>query len=130
MLGSLGSMVGLMVTSKRVDAKADLPVSSTGKGFPVGSLLTQTSTGGPPTLADSSGSVSCRLLLLSSGSRCMHNFVCASKTGVSFPQSSGRPTIRPHWPSRPDSLGIPSPFEGTSRFPGKPDVEFRTFTRV
>ena len=26
-LGSLGSMVGLMVTSKRVSAKADLPVS-------------------------------------------------------------------------------------------------------
>ena len=38
------------------------------------------------------------------------NFV-PSKIGVfCFPQSYGSPTIESHWPSRSDSLGIPSPF--------------------
>ena len=37
-----------------------------------------------------------------------------SKTGsLCFPQSSGRPTVKSHWPSRLDSLGIPSPFVGS-----------------
>ena len=54
-LESTGSMVGLVVTSKRVYAKGDLPVPlSCGESLP-----THSSTGGPPTLAGSFGSVSC-----------------------------------------------------------------------
>ena len=52
--GSTGSMVGLMVTSKRVYAKGQLPVPPCGDPLP-----THFSTGGPPILADSFGSVSC-----------------------------------------------------------------------
>ena len=52
--GSTGSMVGLMVTSKRVYAKGQLPVPPCGDPLP-----THSSTGGPPILADSFGSVSC-----------------------------------------------------------------------
>ena len=50
-------------------------------------------------------------LLLSSGSWCVQNFVCALHNwGVCFSQSSGRPVIKSFWPWRPDSLGIPGPF--------------------
>ena len=49
--------------------------------------------------------------LLSSGSWCTQDFVCALQDwSLCFPQSSGRPTIKSHWSSRSDSLGIPSPF--------------------
>lgn len=107
-LGSLGSMLGLMATSRRVSTKTfQCPL-------PLGPLLTHTSTGGLPTLAGSGGSVSCGSVLLSSGSWCVHNFVCAFQDwSICFPQSSGRPITRSHWPSRPDSLGIPSPFVGS-----------------
>ena len=59
---------------------------------------------------------------------CTLNFV-PSKIGVfCFPQSYGSPTVESHWPSRSDSLGIPSPFV---RSPGwKPAVGSRTFTTV
>ena len=67
-----------------------------------------TSAGGPPTPAGRFGSVSCGALLLSSESRCMQNCVCALQHwSLGFPQSCGRPVI---WPSRSDSLRIPSPF--------------------
>ena len=50
-------------------------------------------------------------LLLFCGSWCMQNFICAPQDwSLCFPQSSGRPTIKSHWSSRSDSLGIPSPF--------------------
>ena len=50
-------------------------------------------------------------LLLSSGSWCVQNFVCALHNwGVCFSQSCGRPVIKSFWPWRPDSLGIPGPF--------------------
>ena len=45
-----------------------------------------------------------------------------------FPRFSGRPIVKSCWPSRPDSLGIPSSFVGS--LAGKPDVGFRTFTIV
>ena len=59
-LGSTGSMVGLMATSKRTYGKGDLPglqlsvPLSLGEPWP-----TQTSSGDPPTLKGSFGSVSC-----------------------------------------------------------------------
>ena len=68
-------------------------------------------------------------LLLSSGSCCMQNFVCALQDwSLCFPQSSGSPIIKSHWPLRPDSPGIPSPFVGLQA--GKPDMGLRTFTTV
>ena len=55
-------------------------------------------------------------LLLSSGSCCKQNFVCAFQDwSLCFPQSSGRPVMIPCWPSRPDSLGIHSPFVESPR---------------
>ena len=105
-----GSMVGLMVNSKRVYAKRAFQCPC-----PCGEPLpTHTSTGGPPTLAGGFDSVSLGSLLLSSGSWCTQNFVCAPYYwSLCFPQSSGRPIIKSHWPSRPDSLGIPSFFVGS-----------------
>ena len=49
-------------------------------------------------------------LHLSSESCCVQSCGCASKTGVCFPQSCWSLVIKSHWPSRSDSLGIPSPF--------------------
>ena len=55
-------------------------------------------------------------LLLSSGPWCIQNSVCALQAwNFCFPQSFGRLIIKSHWPSRSDSLVIPSPFVG---FPG------------
>ena len=49
-------------------------------------------------------------LLLSSGSQCVQNFVCALQDwSLCFPQSFRRTKIKSRWPSRPDSLAIPSP---------------------
>ena len=36
-------------------------------------------------------------------------FVTSKDWSLCFLQSFGRPVIKSHWPSRPDSLGIPSP---------------------
>ena len=41
-----------------------------------------------------------------------------SKTGVSFPQSRGSPVIKSCWPSKSDSLGIPTPFAGSPGWKG------------
>ena len=77
-------------------------------------LLTHFSTGDPPTLVSSFGSVSCGVtapFLLSSGSWCMQDFVCALQDwSPCFPQSCGSPIIKSRWPSRSESLGIRSPF--------------------
>ena len=77
-------------------------------------LLTQGSTGDPPALA---GGLDFGLLWGHCSSplglgACKILFV-PSKTGVCFPQYSGSLLIRSHWPSRPDCLGIPSPFVGS-----------------
>ena len=68
-------------------------------------------------------------LLLSSESYCLQGFVCALQDwSLCFPQSCGSSIIKSFWPSRSDSLGIPSP---AVRTPGwKPDVGFRIFTTV
>ena len=53
-------------------------------------------------------------LLLSSGSWCAQDFVCALQDwNLCFTQSSRNPIIKSHWLSRPDSLGIPSVFVGS-----------------
>ena len=78
---TIGSMVGLMVNSKRVYAKAAFQCPC-----PCGEPLpTHTSTGGPPTLAGGFDSVSLGSLLLSSGSWCTQNFVCAPYDWSLFP---------------------------------------------
>ena len=122
-------------------------------------LLTHASTGRPPTLAGSFGSVSCRVEkamaahsivlawripgtgepggLPSLGSYrvgydwsdlaaavaacrvaapllwvwvCTKSYCALQDWTICFPQSSGSPIIKSHWPLRTDSLGIPSPF--------------------
>ena len=74
-------MVGLMVNSKRVYAKGAFQCPC-----PCGEPLpTHTSTGGPPTLAGGFDSVSLGSLLLSSGSWCKQNFVCALQDWSLFP---------------------------------------------
>ena len=111
-LWSIGSMVGLMVTSKKAYANGYLP----GLPPPVlpslwGAAVDPASIGHPPTLAGSFGSVSLESLLLSSGSWCVQDFDCALQGwSPCFPQSCGSPVIKSWWPSGLDSLGIPSPF--------------------
>ena len=51
----------------------------------------------------------CFLLGLSAGEILFAPF----KDGVCFSQSCGSPVIRSCWPSKSDSLGIPSPFVGS-----------------
>ena len=108
--GSMGSIVGLVENSKRVYAKGDLPVPPS-----LGQLLsTHTSTGGPPTLGGSFGSVSCEIFasllwVLVHAKFCL----CPPRLESLFTQSSGRYIIKACWPSRPDSLRILSPFVGS-----------------
>ena len=55
-------------------------------------------------------------LLLSSESWCMQSFIFSLQDwSLCFPQSCGSIIIKSSWPSRSNSLGIPSPFV---RFPG------------
>ena len=52
--------------------------------------------------------------LLSPASWCTQGFVCVLQESL-FPQSCGSSIIKSCWPSKSDSLGIPSPF---ARSPG------------
>ena len=68
-------------------------------------------------------------LLLSPGSQCTRDFVCARQEwGLSISQSCGSPAIKSRWPSRSDSLGISVTLPDPQA--GKPDVGLRTFTAV
>ena len=105
---SKGFMVGLLATSKRVYAKGGLsrvlqPVPpSLGKPLP-----THTSRGDSWTPAGGFGSVSCGVT--APFLRCTQGSVCALQDWrLCFPQSCGSLVIKSHWPSRSDSLGIPS----------------------
>ena len=110
-LGSTGCMVGL--TSKRAYTMGDLlnlllPVPPSLWWAPANpGLHRRTSNTNKEILIQSPvGS-----LLLSSGSWCMQDFICALQDwSLCFPQSCGSPVIKFHWPSRSDSLGISSPF--------------------
>ena len=84
-------------------ASAPIPV-----GEPLPALAPS---GDPPTLAGSFGSVACGVtapflwVLVHTGF-----WLCLQKCSLCFPQCCGIPVIKFHWPSRPDSLGISSPF--------------------
>ena len=84
-LGSTGSVVGLMVTSKKAHQGAPPRTAvASACGQP---LLTHTSIGDPPSLSRS-GSVSCGgSLLLSLGFWCAQDFVYAPQVGVSVSHS-------------------------------------------
>ena len=109
-------MVGSVVTSKKVYPKGDLSrqllrVLPNPCGEP---LPTHASTGDPLTLAGSSGLVSVDSLFFSSESWCVQGFICALQDwSLCFPLSCGSLIIKFPWPSRSDSLGIPSPFVGS-----------------
>ena len=78
-------------------------------------LMTYASTEGPPTLAGIFVSVSCGVTALLSVSWWMQNFVCGLRGwSLYFPQSSGSSIIKSCWLSRPNSVGIHSPFAGSS----------------
>ena len=111
-LRSVGSMVEIMVISKRTHAKGHLPGPLLPAPHPCGEpLLTCASTGDPPALAGRSGSVSVVFLFPSPGSWYIEYCVCALQGwSLCFPQSSGSPVSKSHWSSRSDFLGIPSPF--------------------
>ena len=84
-------------------ASAPIPV-----GGPLPALAT---TGDPPTLAGSFGSVVCGVTAPSLWVLAHRRFwLCLQDCSLCFPQCCGSPVIKFCWPSRPDSLGIPSPF--------------------
>ena len=92
-------------------------------------LLTHASTGDPPTLTRSFGSVfygvTAPFLWVFVHTRfCL----CPSSLESHFPQSCGSPIIKSHRTSKSDSLEIPSPLSDPQA--GKPDVGFRNFTTV
>ena len=122
----MGSLVEVMVNSKRVYAKGDLPrlVPPSVWWIAAGPFATED----PPALAVWV-QFPVESLLLSSEFLCMQSFVYALQDwGLCFPQSYGSLLIKSHWPSRSNSLGIPSPFVGSQA--GKPDIGFRTFITV
>ena len=108
------SLFGLMADSGKAPAKEYFPelllpvsLSSWWKQAPLASA------GGPPTLADRSGSVSYGVTAPSPGPRCAHYFVCAlQEWSLYLPQSCQSPAIKSHYPSKSDSLGIPPPIAG------------------
>ena len=114
-LGSTGSMVGLLATSKRTYNKRHLP----GLLLPV-PLSLQLATAYPhsrgdhPTLAGKSGSVSCGVTAPFPWFLWAQDFVYAfQEWSLFFPQSCGRSVIKHWWPSKSYYLGIPSPFAGS-----------------
>ena len=120
----MGTMVGLMVTSKRVYTKGELQ----SQGPVVSPMQMHASTGGPPTLAGSLVQSPAGSLLLSSGSWFAQDFVCVLQVcSLSFPQSCGSPIIKSHWPSQ-IPWGFPVPLSDFQA--GKTDVGLRTFLTV
>ena len=106
-MGSMGSRVGLRVTSKRIYVRGPfqdcccLCPNLHGKPLP-----TQTSTRSPSTWAGRSGSISCGVTVyLSPGSWYAQYFVCAIQGwSLCILQSCESPIIKSHWPSKSDSL--------------------------
>ena len=124
-------MLGLMATSKRVYAKRNIPNHCCQYSHPCGEpLLTQASTGDPPTPASRFGSVSCgghcsfplglgahKILFMSSKTRVS---VIPNSGEVLYSNSIGLQDLIP-W-------GFPVPLSDPQA--GKPDVGFRIFTMV
>ena len=111
----MDSVVGLMVTFKRVYAKGDLPKQLLPVTQSLGEpLATHSSTGDPPALAGSFGSVSYGVTApFPWVSVCSRFCLCPLRLELLFSRSCGSLMIKSHWPSRSDSLGIPSPFVGS-----------------
>ena len=122
----MGSMVGLMATSKRVYTRGDLPACCSQCPIPVLGPCRPTPPQETLTPAGGFGSVSRGVTTLFLWVLVCTWFCCALQDwSLCFPQSCGSLVIKSRWPSRSDSLGIPSPFGPQA---GKPDVGFRTFT--
>ena len=115
--GSMGSMVELMVTSKRTYVKGDLPGLLLPGPHPCGKpLLTHASTGDPPTPAGSFGSVCCGVTAPLLGVPVHTRFcLCPPRLAFSFAPVLWKSYDKEScWSSRSDSLGIPSPFVGSA----------------
>ena len=125
-----GSVVGLMVTPRRIYIKGDLPwlllpALQSQWWAPANPHLHRR----PSNTSRGFGQYPVESLLLSSWSWCRQGFVCDLQDwSPCFPQSCGSPVIKSHWPSRSNYLGIPSPFSDLQA--GNPDVGFRTCATV
>ena len=107
----MGSLVEVMVKSKRVYAKGYLPRLVPPSLWWV--AADPSSIEDPPTLAVLV-QFPVESLLLSSEFLCMQGFVYPFQDwGLCFLQSYGSLLIKSHWPSRSNSLGIPSLFVGS-----------------
>ena len=123
-LESVGSMVRLMAHAKRGPSQPAAASAFVPVGCPCWPMPPQETLQHHHVVVVQSPVGS---LLLSSGSWCMQDFVCVLQGwsfcfpqslqdwSLCFPQSCGSPVIKSQWFSRPDSLGVPSPFV---RFPG------------
>ena len=129
-LRSMGCMVRLMVTSKKVYANRELPRELLLVPCPCGELLqTHTSTGDPFTLADSFASVSCGVSALFLWVLVHTVLFVPFKTGASVSPSPAE-VLK----SNPNGLqgqipwGLPVSLSGPQV--GEPDMGFWTFTTV
>ena len=105
-------MVGFMAVSKRAMPRGTVQDCCYQCLHPCGELLpTRASTEDPRRLAGSFGSVSCGFAASFLWVLVWGRFVCALQDwSLCFLHSYGSPKIKSRWPSRSDSLGIPSPF--------------------
>lgn len=101
-----GHWVGLMVASRRVHHQGPWSCSEP--------QLPPASKGDPPILAGKSTPVPYRVTaFFPSGSWCAKDPVCSlQEWSFCFLQACGIPVIKPHWPSKADSLGVPLPVAG------------------
>ena len=122
----MGSMVGLMATSKRVYTRGDLPACCSQCPIPVLGPCRPTPPQETLTPAGGFGSVSRGVTTLFLWVLVCTWFCCALQDwSLCFPQSCGSLVIKSRWPSRSDSLGIPSPFVGSpgwEAWRGVPDL--------
>ena len=108
---ALSSMVGLLATSKRVYTKGDLPSLLLPVSLPMLGPCWPTPPQETLTPAGGFGSVSRGVATLFLWVLVCAWFCCALQDwSLCFPQSCGSLVIKSRWPSRSDSLGIPSPF--------------------
>ena len=109
-LGSVSSMVGLMVTSKRAYAKGSLKDSCSHAPVPMASHCQTTLHGRPSNTKRRSGSVSCGVIAPFAWVMVHARFCLWPPKPPLFPLVLGSPIIKSCWPSKSNSLGIHSPF--------------------
>ena len=135
--GLLGHVVGLMVSSKRIYTQGHLPgllppVTTSRRWDPAWpSALQETLQHYPVDLVQSPGGrgwVGVVAAPVPWVCVCARFCLCPPRVKSLVLPVLWKPYNKSCWPSRSDSLGIPSPFAGV---PGwKPDVGLRTFTTV